>query len=197
MEESSESWSGSRGSVGDDPWVDPARQARRKSLKVAGFAVVALILVGVIASLLHGSAFAKATVVPPSANQRLRSALSRFDAAVKAGDPQAYVSAHAELADRMEAWINAFSESASLDSVFSAPDDEICAGCSLLPRAMKALAAPIPPNVVANMTQLDKDRMEVRKIQWSLINAFVPAFEQLCDRYVDPVTGKMRMAKPD
>ena len=138
--------------------------------------------------------FSLASLTP---NQKLRESLERFDASVAAGNAGAFVAARQDVSDRLVEWIDDFTAHADLAAAFTVGDDEVCAGCQLLPRAMKALSDPVPPNVLANMTQLDKDRLDVKKVPWSIVNAFVPAFNQLCDRYVDPATGKMRMAKPD
>jgi hypothetical protein len=47
------------------------------------------------------------------------------------------------------------------------------------------------------MTQIDKDRFDLAKLEWAAIAMFGPLFEAMCDRYVDPATGKLRMAQPD
>jgi hypothetical protein len=162
-----------------------------------GIIVVGLIVIAIVLSLLLESRKAHGPVVEPKLNENLRVAIVTLQDAASRGDSRAWVLAHAALSDRLVEWIDDFTETASLDTVFEIKDEEVCEGCTLLPRAARLLSDPVPRAVVLNMTQLDKDRMELRKIPWTLINGFVPAFERLCDRYVDPATGKLRMAKPD
>lgn len=158
----------------------------------------ALLVAGVAMAVLY---FARPggwlSVKAPNVNQTLRESLDRLDAAVINADPKEFVAAREEVSERLVLWIDHMSAHVDLGAAFSVGDEDVCAGCQLLPRATKALSDPVPPNVLARMTQLDKDRLDLKKIPWSVVNALVPAFRGLCDRYVDPVTGGMRVAKPD
>ena len=133
----------------------------------------------------------------PTCNQTLSESLDRLDAAGIAGDPKEFLAAREQVSERLVQWIDHMSARADLGAAFSVGDEDVCAGCQLLPRATKVLSEPVPANVLARMTQLDKDRLDLKQIPWSVVNALAPAFNGLCDRYVDPLTGRMRLAKPD
>ncbi len=136
-------------------------------------------------------------LIPPALKSRLRNAMGNMEAACKSGDRQQYMHGRMEIQQLCEEWVDVIAEGDQIESVSDIKRTEFCETCQIIPRLNALMTEPVCATVVANMTQMEKDLVDLDRLKWGMQAIVMMPITLACDRYVDPATGELRKAKPD
>ena len=157
----------------------------------------AVMLVGTICIAVVSCSEDQKGLIPPALKSRLRNAMDNMEAACKSGDRQQYMQGRIEIQQLCEEWVDVIAEGDQIESVSDIRRAEFCETCQIIPKLNALMTEPVCATVVANMTQMEKDLVDLDRLKWGMQAIVMMPITLACDRYVDPATGELRKAKPD